>query len=84
MDDEDEKWVIKQRRDHRQKGMMSQPVAPNLLYFPLVTFSCPDYFIITLLLVKASLMLFKGGIITTGRNFIIYNNYLSVKLTVEN
>lgn len=23
MDDEDEKWVIKQRRDHRQKGMMS-------------------------------------------------------------
>lgn len=21
MDDEDEKWVIKQRRDHRQKGL---------------------------------------------------------------
>ena len=33
MDDEDEKWVIKQRRDHRQKGMTSHPVAPNPLYF---------------------------------------------------
>ena len=47
MDDEDEKWVIKQRRDHRQKGTTSPPFAPNLLYFALVAFSCPDYFIVT-------------------------------------
>lgn len=48
MDDEDEKWVIKQRCDHRQKGITSKPFFANLLYFALVlvTFSCLDYFII--------------------------------------